>query len=274
VQFVLAQLAAKFDRGGAPLTTPIRRVFPDPRVRVQSPRVRDYVKVPVDLLLPIKPLARAKTRLRGAADHGGGDPAAHARLVVALARDTIAAAAGASLVRRAVAICTDRLVCRILAEDGIETIADEPGGCLNCALRYGETLLRAADPTTVVAALPADLPALRSAELDCAVHDALVTGGRAFCADQGRTGTTLLLALPGHPLDPRFGSGSAAAHRASGARPLTGHWPGLRCDVDTAADLSRARELSLGRFTHDLLHLHSAGISPRAKSIVYPCDIV
>ncbi len=230
--------------------------------------------VPVDLLLPIKPLARAKTRLRCAADYGGGDSAAHARLVIALARDTIAAAAGASLVRRAVAICRDRLVCRILAKDGIEAIAEEPGGGLNSALRYGETLLRAADPTTAVAAMPADLPALRSSELDCAVCDALAAGGRAFCADQAGTGTTLLLALPGHPLDPRFGPGSAAAHRASGARPLTGCWPGLRCDVDTATDLARARELGLGRFTHDVLHVHSARISPCDKSIVYPCDIV
>jgi 2-phospho-L-lactate guanylyltransferase len=242
-------------------------------VRVQSPPVRDHVKVPVDLLLPIKPLARAKSRLRGAADHGSGDPAAHARLVVALARDTIAAAVGASLVRRVVAICADRLVCRALAEDGIEIIADEPGGGLNCALRYGETLLRAADPTTAVAAMPADLPALRPTELDCAVRDALVTGGRAFCADQGRTGTTLLLALPCHPLDPRFGPGSAAAHRASGARPLTGRWPGLRCDVDTAADLARARQLGLGRFTHETLHVHSMDFSARRKSSAYPCDI-
>jgi 2-phospho-L-lactate/phosphoenolpyruvate guanylyltransferase len=243
-------------------------------VRVQSPRVRDYMTVPVDVLLPIKPLARAKTRLRGAADYRGGDPAAHARLVIALARDTIAAAAGASMVRRAVAICVDRLICRILAKDGIEAIADEPGGGLNCALRYGETLLRAADPTTAVAAMPADLPALRSSELDCAVCDALAAGGRAFCADQAGTGTTLLLALPGHPLDPRFGPGSAAAHWASGARPLTGRWPGLRCDVDTAADLARARELGVGEFTRDVLHVHSAGISPSGKSIVYPCDIV
>ncbi len=242
-------------------------------MQVQSPRVGDHVKVPVDLLLPIKPLARAKTRLRGAADHGAGDPTAHARLVVALARDTIAAAAGASLVRRTVAICTDRLVCRILADDGIEAIAGEPGGGINSALQYGETLLRAADPTTAVAAMPADLPALRPSELDCAVRDALATGGRAFCADQARTGTTLLLAPPGHPLDPRFGTGSAAAHQASGARPLTGRWPGLRCDVDTAADLARAHELGLGRFTHDALHVHAANISPRRKFTVHPCDI-
>nr|MBA3575888.1 2-phospho-L-lactate guanylyltransferase [Pseudonocardiales bacterium] len=44
----------------------------------------------VDLLVPVKPLHRAKTRLRGAADGGAGDPRAHARLALALARDTLA----------------------------------------------------------------------------------------------------------------------------------------------------------------------------------------
>jgi 2-phospho-L-lactate guanylyltransferase len=225
--------------------------------------------VPVDLLLPIKPLARAKTRLRGAAGGWDGDPAAHARLVIALARDTVAAATAAALVRRVVAICSDDLVCRVLAVDGVEAIADEPGNGLNPALRYGEALLRTADPASAVAAMPADLPALRSDELDRAVCGALATGGRAFCADQAGTGTTLLLAPPGHALEPRFGAGSAAAHRASGARELSGRWPGLRCDVDTAADLAQARQLGLGRFTDRVLDA-DCGFSGLSNSSRHP----
>jgi 2-phospho-L-lactate guanylyltransferase len=215
--------------------------------------------MPVDLLVAIKPLAWAKTRLRGAADGGSGDPAAHARLVVAMARDTVAAAAAAALVRRAVAVCSDGVVCRVLAVDGVDTVADEPADGLNSALRYGEALLRTADPATAVAAMPADLPALRPQELDCALRDALATGGRAFCADQAGIGTTLLLAPPGHALAPRFGPYSAAAHRAGGARELSGRWPGLRCDVDTAADLALARELGLGRLTRAALQCGKRG---------------
>ena len=206
----------------------------------------------VDLLVPVKSLARAKTRLRGIADGGAGNPEAHARLVVALIRDTLAAAAGAAAVRRAVVICSDEAVCHVLATDGVAAIGDEPAG-LNPALRYGEAVLRGADPSTTVGALPADLPALRPAELDCAVRAALATGGRVFCTDRTGTGTTLLLAPPRQPLQPCFGPGSAAAHRATGARELAGHWPGLRCDVDTAADLAVARRLGLGRFTRAVL---------------------
>ena len=218
--------------------------------------------VPVDLLLPMKPLARAKTRLLGAADGGFGAPKAHARLVLALARDTFAAALEAAMVRRAVAICSDGMVCRALAADGVEAIPDEAAADLNSALRYGETLLRTADPAATVAALPADLPALRPQELDRAIRYGLATGSRAFCTDQAGTGTTLLMAPPGQALEPRFGHGSAAAHRASGARELAGRWPGLRCDVDTAADLARACELGLGHFTQAALYSTQWGIHP------------
>jgi 2-phospho-L-lactate guanylyltransferase len=57
------------------------------------------------------------------------------------------------------------------------------------------------------------------------------------------TGTVLLAAPAGVPLDPRFGVGSAAAHEASGARRLDGDWPTLRRDVDTADDLAAAYAL-------------------------------
>jgi 2-phospho-L-lactate guanylyltransferase len=207
----------------------------------------------VDLLIPVKPLARAKTRLRGVTDGGAGAPEAHARLVLALARDTLAAAARAAVVRRAVTICSDEMVCTALARDGVEAIPDKPAAGLNPALRYGEVVLRIADPTTTVVALQADLPALRPEELDCAIRNGLATGGRAFCTDWEGTGTTLLLAPPGQPLEPCFGPGSAAAHRATGARELSGCWPGLRCDVDTVADLNVARSLGLGRFTRAAL---------------------
>jgi 2-phospho-L-lactate/phosphoenolpyruvate guanylyltransferase len=217
--------------------------------------------VPVDLLVPVKLLAKAKTRLRSVAGDGTGAPQAHARLVVALVRDTLAAATGAMMVRRAVVICSDEMVRTALAEDGVETIPDEPNAGLNSALRHGAAVLRAADPSATVGALQADLPALRSSELDCAIRTGLVTGSRAFCPDRTGAGTTLLIAPPGQLLEPRFGAGSAVAHRRTGAHELAGDWPGLQCDVDTAADLAIARALGLGRFTRAALA--HAGVNDR-----------
>lgn len=207
----------------------------------------------VDLLVPVKPLARAKTRLRGAADGGTGEPRAHARLALALARDTLAAAAAALTVRRLLVITSDREVLAALAADGMSTLPDEPDAGLNPALRRGERELRAADPDATVAALQADLPALRPEELDAAVGVALRAAPRAFCPDRAGRGTTLLIAAARQPLQPRFGTGSAAAHRRCGAVELAGDWPGLRCDVDTPADLAAATELGLGEHTRAAL---------------------
>ena len=67
-------------------------------------------------------------------------------------------------------------------------------------------------------------------------------------ADRLATGTAALCAF-GTALDPQFGSDSSARHRRSGAIELTGAWPGLRCDVDTPADLAAARRLGVGAAT-------------------------
>lgn len=214
----------------------------------------DTVQPSVDVLVPVKALARAKSRLLGAADGGAGEPAAHARLALALARDTIAAAAATARVRRVLAISSDPVVVATLTADGVEVVADEPDAGLNPALRHGARRLRRDDPWAALAALQADLPALHPQELDAALATGLASSfARAFSPDRSGAGTTLLLARPGVELDPRFGLGSAAAHRAAGALPLEGPWPGLRCDVDTPGDLAAGCALGLGPCTRAAL---------------------
>jgi 2-phospho-L-lactate guanylyltransferase len=114
-----------------------------------------------------------------------------------------------------------------------------------------------------VAALAADLPALRPEELAGALRAAAGSAGPGFVPDHAGTGTTLLAAPGGARLVPRFGPGSAARHAASGARRLTGAWPSLRQDVDTAADLAAAGRLGLGRYTAGCLR--AAGVASRAR---------
>jgi 2-phospho-L-lactate/phosphoenolpyruvate guanylyltransferase len=204
------------------------------------------VRRQVDLVVPVKTLDRAKTRLLGAADCGTGDPDAHAALALALALDTITAAA--QVVRQVVAVTSDPAVVAELRALGVESVPGPDG--LNPALRHGAAVLRARDPRSVVGALQADLPALRAADLAAALGTAT---GRAFCPDRQGTGTTLLLSAPGGDLDPRFGVGSAEAHAASGAVALLGPWPSLRTDVDTEEDLRLAAALGLGSRTAALL---------------------
>jgi 2-phospho-L-lactate guanylyltransferase len=203
-------------------------------------------------MVPVKGLARAKSRLRGAADGGVGDAAAHERLVIALTRDTVTAASAAPQVRRVIVLTSDPRVTRALAADGISVLADRPELDLNGALRFGAGAL--GDSAVTIGALQADLPSLRTQELADALDSALglfraELATRAFCPDARGDGTTLLLAAPGVPLSPRFGPASASAHEHDGAARLLGDWPGLRLDVDHPDDLRRAEELGLGPAT-------------------------
>lgn len=186
------------------------------------------------VVVPVKRLARAKSRLRGARP-----PAEHAELVLAMARSTVAAALSCPGVS-VVVVTSDPDVRSFLAGGptpfgGI--FVDDPGGGLNAALRRAAEL---APPSQGVAALTADVPALRPAELSAALA---LCSTRSFVPDLAGTGTVLLAAPPGVPLDPHFGPGSAAAHAASGAVRLDGDWPTLRRDVDTAGDLAAVRAL-------------------------------
>ena len=212
----------------------------------------------MDLVVPVKPLGAAKSRLRGAADCGVGEARRHARLALALAHDTVAAARSARRVRRLLVISADPVVAAEFAAVGVEVAPDGPTPGLNAAYRRGEALLRIRDPAGAVGALQADLAALRPAELDAAIDEAAAAfaagrAARAFCADADGTGTTFLLAAAGRALRPRFGVDSARRHHDSGALTLRGAWPGLRHDVDTTDDLRRAGELGLGAHTRGVL---------------------
>lgn len=205
------------------------------------------VDLVVDLVVPVKHLDRAKSRLRGAV---AGGAARHRELVMAVVVDTVAAALAAPGVRSLLVVCEDERVVEGLRGTGAECL-DRPGlPGLNAALRFGARVLRARDPGSTVGALQADLPALRPAELGRAL---VAAGGRgAFVPDHEGTGTTLLLSAPGAELDPRFGPGSAAAHGASAAA-VGADLPSLRRDVDTPRDLASARALGLGPRTERVL---------------------
>jgi 2-phospho-L-lactate guanylyltransferase len=203
-----------------------------------------------DLVIPVKPLASAKTRLFGAADGGAGDPLAHQELVLALVLDTAAAALATPGVRTVLVISADSRVRREVAALGVAVFDEEFPRGLNPALTHGARLLRERHPSGVVGALQADLPALRSEDLAAALDEA--DGGRAYCADREGAGTTFLLGGDAE-LNPLFGPDSALAHAHSAAADIEAPVPTLRCDVDTPWDLRAAAELGLGKYTAALL---------------------
>ena len=198
----------------------------------------------VALIVAVKRLAAAKTRLA---------PVFSARtretVVLAMLIDTLTAASGVGSVGSITVVTPDEAAAAAAAGLGANVLADPtPEGHpdpLNNAIAAAERSMAGTFTNTVV--LQGDLPALQTQELAQAIAAARAYR-RSFVADRLATGTAALCAF-GADLDPEFGADSAERHRRSGAIELTGAWPGLRCDVDTPADLVAARRLGVGAAT-------------------------
>jgi 2-phospho-L-lactate guanylyltransferase len=192
------------------------------------------------LVIPVKVLAEAKSRLTGLAARRRSE------LALAMAADTVAAALAAPPVSTVIIVTDDKVVRAELGALGAVVIDDEPAAGLNPALVFGADYADARWPGRGRAAMAGDLPALRPAELALVLARAAMAG-EAFVPDALGTGTTLYAAGPGVPFRPAFGLGSRDRHLAAGALELDlPELRGMRQDVDTPGDLQLAAGLGLG----------------------------
>jgi 2-phospho-L-lactate guanylyltransferase len=192
------------------------------------------------LVIPVKVLALAKSRLTGLAGPR------RAELALAMAADTVAATVACPAVDTVIVVTDDAAAAADLSRLGAVVVPDEPGHGLNPALTFGAAQADERWPGRGRAGLAADLPALGPDELARAL--AVAAGvPEAFVADAAGTGTTLYTAGPGAAFRPRFGPGSRAAHLSGGAAELMlPGLDGLKRDVDTVDDLRDAARIGLG----------------------------
>lgn len=195
------------------------------------------------VLVPLKRTAVAKTRLATLGDD------ARRLLVAAFAADTVSAALESPLVEVVVAVTDDLELASALGDLGAQVMPDGVTDDLNGSLVQAAAEVRRRWPGLSVAALCADLPALRPTELTEALA-AAATRPVAFVGDQAGSGTTLFTAGPGTPFEPAFGEGSRARHLEQGAWEVAGvELPTVRQDVDTPADLEAVLALGVGSRT-------------------------
>jgi 2-phospho-L-lactate guanylyltransferase len=188
------------------------------------------------VVMPVKPLAAAKSRLAGLS--------APVRLDLARAftQDAIAAALATPAITRVIVVGeTDDAP----VDPRIHLVPD-PTADLTGAIHRGLAIIPADSPASV---LVCDIPAVRSEDITAALSHAALHPWSLICDLHG-TGTTMLIAHRRRDLQPRFGLRSRAAHVALGATDLTDVVaPGLRCDVDTEVDLWNALRLGVGSHT-------------------------
>ncbi|WP_067692998.1 2-phospho-L-lactate guanylyltransferase [Nocardia jejuensis] len=213
----------------------------------------------VHALIAVKSLGLAKSRL---ADRLPAHE--RPRLVLAMLADTVAVAVANPGIASVTVVTPDPVVTELVRElGGYAHPEPQPTGGLNAALAAGADAVRRAHGPVDLLALQADLPAMRSHELSALL--AVASHRRSVVADHDGTGTVALLVRGGAPLNPLFGPDSARRHIAAGAVELLGDWPGLRQDVDTAADLERAAALGVGEATGTLLH--EIGVSRACQGV-------
>lgn len=192
------------------------------------------------IVIPVKRLAAAKTRLAGPNRR---------ELALAVACDTVLATLNCPRLAMTLVVTDDPEASAALTAIGARTAPDTPDAGLNPALVHGAAVAARLRPELGVAALSADLPALRPAELDDVLAEAENTD-RAFLADAEGTGTTLYAARPEAEFAPAFGRDSRQRHRIGGAAEITlGGVPSVRRDVDTLTDLRAAIGLGTGPHT-------------------------
>ena len=162
------------------------------------------------LVIPVKVLARAKSRLTGLP---AGD---REKLVRAMVADTLAAAAAAAPVAAVVVVTDDPAVRAKAAAPRAVVLPDAPAAGLNEALAFGAREARGAvaGPRAWPRWRPTCPPLQSAGARDRADRGG---GGQAFVPDADGTGTTLYAAPPGAAFEPLFGRNSRRAARGGGA---------------------------------------------------------
>jgi 2-phospho-L-lactate guanylyltransferase len=182
-------------------------------------------------LIAIKERSRCKTRLANVLL-----PSARMELVRVMLGAVLHAARNAHTVHSVIVISPER---DTLPAD-VPVLADS-GESLNGALTHAHRVVRELGCHEIVV-LPADLPAITSADIDELVQ-AGRAGGFAIAPDAAGVGTNALCLATRATFEFQFGPDSRNLHlreaQRLGLSPREVSLPGLELDVDSPADLER-----------------------------------
>jgi 2-phospho-L-lactate guanylyltransferase len=190
-------------------------------------------------LLPVRRLDDAKGRLGPHLE-----PAERSTLARALLARAATALFAAGVERVAV-ITRDERLRACPPHPRLETLHQASVG-LNPAIRAGQGWAREIGAQALLVVLP-DLPLLTADDVRALLDPPPPIPGAVIAPDRHGTGTNALLLAPPDLIEPAFGEGSAARHRAAlaaaGVTPRSVCREGLSLDLDTPDDLAHLAAL-------------------------------
>ncbi len=200
------------------------------------------------VIIPVKPLKRAKSRLSTALR-----PEARYELAQAMFRHVLSVALSARSVTGALVISRDTKALVIAREMGAKTLQEGADSNLNPALMRATMVLRSWRADAVLV-LPADLPFITGEDIEAM---AAYTGERSIviATDNAQDGTNALLMRPPGAIEYAYGGGSCARHiaQAEAAGMEVQRYDSWRTllDIDVPADLAAyQRILARGNHNH------------------------
>lgn len=203
------------------------------------------------VLIPVKPLAQAKTRLAGVLS-----PGERQALVRHMLDDVLAALAAAPGIAGIALVTADPAVARIGAEHGLRVLPESASG-LNAALHDAIATL-AGEGVGTLLVLPADVPLFDTATLEQLRAAQRAAPALTLVAASADGGTNALLLSPPDLLAPAFGVGSCAGYcraaAALGVAPVVLDAPQAALDIDRPEDLARLEFQTGATRTREFLH--------------------
>jgi len=200
---------------------------------------------PVTLVLPVKELVLAKTRV-------GLPGPDRAELALHLFRHTLNQVYRSPLVGQIVLVTRDPRVIEIAGPFDVAVAPEPEASDLNLAAERGHDHAHSLLPEAGVAVMVSDLPYLITSDVTAYLDEFLAQGEPMYVADHLGTGTTTVVQPASRRLPYRFGPDSAERHRRAGYRPTRGNLLSLRTDLDTPEDLTflQERDRAAERVTH------------------------
>ena len=192
----------------------------------------------INAIIPVKSLARGKTRLAGFLDD-----ADRTELNAAFLDRALALAAVFPGLNNTIVVSADDLVLDIARSRGAVALS-ETGEGLNPALTQAMAVARG-NRARAVLVMPTDLPLATAEDL---LALATTDHGMAIAADRRGVGTNALCVPTSEDFAFRFGNGSFVAHideaRISGLNAHIAHCPNLAFDIDTPDDYRQWRAMA------------------------------